>query len=123
MTGKDLYCNENCAILPEEITESLKQYGGIEGLIRLLPADEKIKAEHTIHQALSDPIRLKILSLLNIQPLCVCVIKAALCMGDSRLSYHLSIMKKAGLITGEQQGNWIIYSLTEEGKNWVLNKP
>lgn len=120
LTEKDYNCGNESMLLPEAITESLKQYGGIEGLLGRLPDDGVLASTCGIHQALADPIRLKILSMLGVRPLCVCVLKAALGTADSRLSYHLSVMKKAGLINGEQQGNWIIYSLTEEGERWLL---
>jgi len=44
------------------------------------------------------------------------VIKAATGIADSRLSYHLQVLKKAGLIEGDQQGNYIIYRITPSGK-------
>ena len=49
------------------------------------------------------------------QPLCVCVIKEVVKIADSKLSYHLSILKEQDFIAGEQQGNWIIYSITDHG--------
>lgn len=72
-------------------------------------------AFHTdcLNRACADPVRLKILSLLSAQPLCVCVIKEVIGIADSKLSYHLNVLRKAGLIDGEPQGNWIIYSLTD----------
>lgn len=80
--------------------------------------------------ALSDLNRMKILYLLTSQPLCVCVIREIIGISDSRLSYHLSALKKAGLIEGEQQGSWIIYRLSEWGKkygarvlDWVTLNP
>jgi ArsR family transcriptional regulator len=57
--------------------------------------------------------------MLSVKPLCVCVIKEVLSIADSKLSYHLSVLKKAGLIVGEAQGNWIIYRLTTEGGAWA----
>ena len=120
MTGKKCCCGEGTVCLPGEITESLKKYGGVAGLLERLPDEDTLNLSCGIHQALSDPARLKIIAMLGVQPLCVCVLKACLGMADSRLSYHLSVLKKAGLIEGEQQGNWIIYCLTEEGERWVL---
>jgi len=61
---------------------------------------------------------MKILYLLTSQPLCVCVIREIIGISDSRLSYHLSALKKAGLIEGEQQGSWIIYRISERGKKY-----
>ncbi|MBN1195572.1 MAG: winged helix-turn-helix transcriptional regulator [Methanomicrobiaceae archaeon] len=101
--------------IPEEIAASLCSCGGIAGLENLLPPDAELERFSALHRALADPIRLKILAMLGIQPLCVCVIKTVLGIADSKLSYHLGVLKKAGLIIGEQQGNWIIYSLTGEG--------
>jgi ArsR family transcriptional regulator len=50
------------------------------------------------------------------QSLCVCVLKGFVRIADSKLSYHLNILKEQDLISGEQQGNWIIYSITERGR-------
>lgn len=102
--------------IPDEIASSLCACGGIEGLLNLLPSEEKLTRLSACHRACADPIRLKILAMLAVQPLCVCVIKAVLGIADSKLSYHLGVLKKAGLIKGEQQGNWIIYSLTGESR-------
>jgi ArsR family transcriptional regulator len=51
------------------------------------------------------------------QCLCVCVIKEVVNIADSKLSYHLSILKEQEFIVGEQQGNWIIYSITDRGRS------
>lgn len=98
--------------IPEEIADSLCSCGGVEGLIEQLPPDEVFERMREWYQACADPVRLKILSLLTVQPLCVCVIKTVVKMADSRLSYHLNILKKAGMIKGEQQGQYIIYRIT-----------
>ena len=110
---------ENLIAIPEEIEESLSQSGGIAGLIRQLPGDDDIEAACIIYRALADPVRIKILHLLMVQPLCVCVIKAVIKMADSRLSYHLNILKKAGIIEGEQQGYYIIYHIAQEARKFM----
>lgn len=109
--------------IPEEITASLCACGGIGGLVDLLPSDTHLEQMSARHRACADQIRLKILAMLGIQPLCVCVIKAVLGIADSKLSYHLGVLKKAGLITGEQQGSWIIYSLTGEEPREEIGRP
>jgi len=105
--------------IPEEIAESLCSCGGIEGLAARLPPDELFLRMREWYQACADPTRLKILCLLRVQPLCVCLIKNVVKMADSRISYHLTILKKAGLIEGEQQGYYIIYRITPEGQRFV----
>jgi ArsR family transcriptional regulator len=105
--------------IPQVIREELEQRGGFDVLVNSVPPLRDLEKRTRTHLALSDPIRLTILYLLAVQPLCVCVIKACIRIADSKLSYHLTILKKAGLIEGEPQGNWIIYRLTEKGKKFV----
>ncbi len=105
--------------VPDEVACALCACGGIEGLTAQIPTDEDLERLSAEHRACADTCRLKILSLLRDQPLCVCVIKYVLGIPDSKLSYHLSVLKKAGMITGEQLGNWIIYSITETGIRYL----
>jgi len=81
--------------------------------------EEKIAAMSQVYGALSDPLRLRILSILTVQPLCVCVIKEIVNVPYSKLSYHLAILKNAGLVDSERDGNWIMYSLTGTGKSYA----
>jgi ArsR family transcriptional regulator len=102
--------------IPKEIAVSLAEAGGLPWLCSLIPGESSLGERVRIHKALADPLRLKILSLLSSQPLCVCVIKHCLRIADSRLSYHLGILKEAGLIEGRHEKNWLIYSLTDVGR-------
>ncbi|MCE5298705.1 MAG: metalloregulator ArsR/SmtB family transcription factor [Methanoregulaceae archaeon] len=105
--------------IPREIADSLCSCGGLEGLVDHLPPDDLFEHMREWYQACADPVRLKILSLLMVQPFCVCVIKAVVKMADSKLSYHLTILKKAGMIEGEQQGNYIIYQITPNARKFL----
>jgi ArsR family transcriptional regulator len=87
----------------------------MEGLLGRIPEASTLHHASRIHQALADPIRLMVLYSLLSQPLCVCVIKEVVRIADSKLSYHLNILKEQDFIAGEQQGNWIIYSITDRG--------
>lgn len=90
----------------------------MKAISRSIPEDGDIELQSKAYQALSDPIRLKILALLSRQPLCVCLIKEVIPIPDSKLSYHLCILKEAGLIKGKQEANWIIYHLTSKGRRF-----
>lgn len=65
-----------------------------------------------IFYALSDRIRLKIVRLLEDRELCVCDIMAALEMGQSRVSFHMGVLKSAGLISSRKVGRWNAYRLS-----------
>lgn len=105
--------------IPDSIREDLEQRGGFDALADRIPQRQDLEEKSRIYHALSDPLRLTILYLLKDQPLCVCVIKKFVRIADSKLSYHLAILKQSGLIAGEYQGNWIIYSLTAVGSLFV----
>ncbi|MDD1723730.1 MAG: metalloregulator ArsR/SmtB family transcription factor [Methanospirillum sp.] len=105
--------------LPEPIEESLCEIGGVDGLKQYLPPDEELLRKKNVFTALSDTTRLRILYLLNVQPLCVCVIKEVIDIADSKLSYHLKTLTTAGLIDKEQDGIFLIYSITQMGKRCI----
>ncbi len=67
----------------------------------------------TIFKALSDETRLRIVKLLEKGELCVCDIVAALDIVQPKASFHLGVLKEAGLIRDRKQGKWIHYSLNE----------
>jgi DNA-binding transcriptional ArsR family regulator len=64
----------------------------------------------------SDPIRVRLLKALHRADLCVCVLVELMDCEYSKLSYHLMLLKKAGLIACRKDGNFVIYHLTEFGK-------
>jgi ArsR family transcriptional regulator len=109
-------CCDLAKDLPATIQKELNKQGGMEGLLERIPGPSELHASSRLHQALADPIRLTVMYSLLSQPLCVCVIKGVVQIADSKLSYHLSILKEQDFITGEQQGNWIIYSITDRGR-------
>jgi len=109
-------CCNRAKDLPDPIQKDLDKQGGMEGLLSRIPDPSSLHAGSRLHQALADPIRLTVMYALLSQPLCVCVIKGVVRIADSKLSYHLNILKEQDFISGEQQGNWIIYSITDRGR-------
>ncbi|MEW6116010.1 MAG: metalloregulator ArsR/SmtB family transcription factor [Nitrospirota bacterium] len=64
-------------------------------------------------KALSDDTRLRILKILERGELCVCDIVASLDTIQPKISFHLKILKEAGLIRDRKQGKWIHYSIND----------
>jgi ArsR family transcriptional regulator len=61
--------------------------------------------------ALSDPTRLELIGLLRKGERCVCELQNALGAAQSRLSFHLKVLKEAGLVTDRREGRWVYYAL------------
>jgi ArsR family transcriptional regulator len=67
----------------------------------------------TLFKALADETRLRVLKLLGRGELCVCEIAAALGLEQPRLSFHLRILKEAGIVLDRRQERWILYRLND----------
>ena len=67
-----------------------------------------------LFHALSDPTRLQLVGLLRQGERCVCDLTEALEAAQSRLSFHLKVLKDAGLVTDRREGRWIYYELRRE---------
>jgi ArsR family transcriptional regulator, arsenate/arsenite/antimonite-responsive transcriptional repressor len=61
--------------------------------------------------ALSEPLRIRIVEYLQQQELCVCELCELLDMSQSKLSFHLKVLKTAELVHTRQEGRWIYYRL------------
>lgn len=67
-----------------------------------------------LFHALSDETRLRLLEQLREGEQCVCELTDTFKTGQSRLSFHLRVLKDAGLVTDRPEGRWIYYSLDRE---------
>ena len=67
-----------------------------------------------ILKALSDPIRLEVIHALAKGERCVCDLSGDLNLTQSKLSFHLRVLREAGLLTDRQSDRWIYYRLQPE---------
>ena len=88
---------------------------------------KKINSEQFvgIMESLSDPIRINILELMMDGEICVCDIVNVTGLSQSKISYHIKILKDSGLISDRQEGRWVYYKLDlqvlSEIQNWIDN--
>jgi len=92
-------------------------------------------------KALSDPVRLRIIAMLATDRdrhdlpdlcarglpgpgvpngICVCEFQEQFGLGQSRTSYHLKVLKDAGLVTEEARGKWTFYALDRDAARAAL---
>jgi len=68
----------------------------------------------TLFHALSDATRLGILDMLKDGEKCVCELQDELDAAQSRLSFHLRVLKEAGLVTDRKEGRWMYYTIAPD---------
>lgn len=67
-----------------------------------------------LFHALSDETRLEIIELLRKGERCVCELTDTLDAAQSRLSFHLRVLKDAGIVRDRKDGRWVHYELDPE---------
>ena len=91
-------------------------------------------------RALSDPIRVRMLSMMadgrgccdfsgsgvpaveGEEGICVCEFEEHFGMGQSKVSYHMKKLKDAGLVREERRGKWSFYSLDPAAAEELLGE-
>ena len=70
-----------------------------------------------VFKALAEPIRIRILKMLEKKRMCVCELTAVLKVKQSSVSHHLKILKNAGFVIDIRDGLWIDYELEKKRLN------
>ena len=74
-------------------------------------------------KAMADPLRLQVLEALGGGERCVCELTSELGLAQSKLSFHLKVLREAGLIEARDEGRWVYYSLRtdaiEQLRGWL----
>ncbi|MEM2082448.1 MAG: metalloregulator ArsR/SmtB family transcription factor [Candidatus Bathyarchaeia archaeon] len=81
-----------------------------------------IKKQSKILKALSNSERLKIMKLLSARKACVCEIMSALGLSQTTASYHLRVLRGAGVVREEKRGKWVFYTISSPDDLRLLEK-
>ena len=102
--------------------------------------EEGVEQLVALGRALSDPIRVRMLSMMadgrsccdfsasgvpaeeGEEGICVCDFEEVFGMGQSKVSYHMRKLKDAGLVREERRGKWAFYSLDREAAGALLGE-
>ena len=71
-------------------------------------------AATTVLAAAADPVRWTVLTRLAESPRCVCDLQEHVPVAANLLSYHLKVLREAGLVTTSRRGRWIDYALAHD---------
>ena len=97
-----------CAVNKTEYIKKLKEMGKGTG-----PAPS-LRNMIRSYKALGDPIRLRIIRLLQHQEMCVCEIMVSLGLTQPTTSHHLRLLENAGLINRRKEGKWVFHEIANQ---------
>jgi ArsR family transcriptional regulator len=120
---------------------STKELGVVEeNGVRRDDTEEGVDRLVALGRALSDPIRVRMLSMMadgrsccdfsdsgvpveeGEEGICVCEFEEHFGMGQSKVSYHMKKLKDARLVQEERRGKWAFYSLDREVAGELLGE-
>ena len=78
---------------------------------------EQAASAVVLFKALSDPVRLRLLSLIASHAggeACVCELTGFFEVSEPTISHHLKALRKAGLVTSQRRASWVYYQVVPE---------
>ena len=81
-------------------------------MVREPLTEDDAKSLAGVFKALSDPVRLRLLSLIASfegGEACVCDLTGPFEVSQPTISHHLRVLREAGLIDSERRGTWVYY--------------
>jgi len=87
-----------------------------------------------LFRALADRTRLRLLSLMTLDEICVCFFVTVIGTNQPKISRHLAYLRRAGIVKARRDGKWMHYSIAEpedpnavrilnEVLTWLRNDP
>jgi ArsR family transcriptional regulator len=86
----------------------------VERMRRALPRDALALKMAEAFKVLSDPTRLRIVSALGLEEMCVADISSLVALDPSLVSHHLRILRQLNIVRHRRDGKMIYYALSDE---------
>ena len=109
---------------PEELefcTETLIHEDVVRKAVASQPAEELLADLADLFKNFSDTTRIRILSLLIDNEMCVCDIANVLSMSHSAVSHQLRILRHTGIVAPTKEGKTVYYRLADEHIRDIYN--
>jgi ArsR family transcriptional regulator len=82
-----------------------------------------IRQTAEVLKALGEPTRLIIIKFLTVRELCICELTAILAMSQPRVSQHMKVLKKAGLVRERKDRQKSYFRVNNEVLNGTVIEP
>ena len=125
--------------MPNQEIEVIEHNDAGSGAVDLL-SEERLERLVALGRALSDPLRVRMLSMMAEgrsccdlpdlgvpaedadNGICVCEFEDYFGMGQSKISYHMKKLKDAGLVREARRGKWSFFSLDRQTAGELLGE-
>jgi len=103
----------DCNVLHEDVVKMVKDK---------MPHDKDLYELAELFKIFGDTTRIKILSALFEEEMCVCDIAYLLNMTQSAISHQLRVLKQARLVKNRKDGKVVFYSLDDEHVKSIMDQ-
>lgn len=90
-------------------------------VVKVMPKDETLERMSSIFMAISDTTRLKILTALFENDLCVCEITNIVNLSQSAISHQLRLLRNLRLVKNRREGKKVYYFLDDDHVKELVN--
>ena len=112
MTDHDIeICDEQCV-----------HTDAVQAVHSHMPDDDILYDVAELFKVFGDSTRIRILSALSDDSICVCDLAEALGMTQSAVSHQLRILKQAKLVSARREGKSVIYSLSDDHVRTIIRQ-
>jgi DNA-binding transcriptional ArsR family regulator len=106
---------EQLHVLEEDVCEErIVHVDAVRAARATLPAAPQIGQLSTVFSVLADPTRLRIISSLRGEEMCVCDIAAVVGQSESAVSHQLRVLREQNLVVSRKDGRRRYYALDDE---------
>ena len=92
----------------------------VDQVMNHMPDDDELYDLAELFKVFGDSTRIRILTVLFGEEMCVCDIAEALGMNQSAVSHQLRVLKNAKLIKNRKDGKQVFYSLADDHVRTIL---
>ncbi len=93
----------------------------IEKVLNRMPDEDELYDLAELFKVFGDSTRIRILTVLFEEEMCVCDIAESLQMNQSAVSHQLKILKNAKLIKNRREGKQVYYALADNHVSTILS--
>ncbi len=82
-------------------------------ILKKIPDEESALDASELFTQLSSPTRIRLLSVLSIEEMCVCELADTLAMSQPAISHHLRLLRQSGVVKYKKDGKRVIYYISD----------